>query len=111
VTPILVPTLSELGVEFVRAYGLERVALTAAADADARKGDPLEVAYEQAVAFTSSIIDQIAAMPAASLSDLRVKARALDWYHQTVEGPDFGRYPDERLVQHLVAGLLDERIA
>ena len=113
--PILVPTLTELGIEFDHAYGLERAALTAAAeaDADASKGEPLEVAYEQAVAFTSSIIDQIAIVPAASLSGLRVKARALDWYHRTVEGPSFGKgqCPDERLAQQIVAGLLDERIA
>lgn len=110
--PILVPTLAELGIEFDRAYAAERVALTAAADSDASRGDPLEIAYEQAVGLTSSIIDQIAAIPAASIADLRVKAKALDWYHQTVEGPNFGKgpCPGELLAQQLVAGLSSDEV-
>ena len=45
-SPILVPTLSELGVEFDRAYGLEQVVLIVVVDVDASKGDLFEVVYE-----------------------------------------------------------------
>ena len=102
-------TLAELGAEFDLAYAVERASLayTTMHRSDLR-ADPVNAVYQAAVSVTSDIIDRIAATPATSLADLRVKARALRWYHETVEGPEHGTHTSEALAAQLVAGLLSE---
>lgn len=110
--PILVPTLSELGVELQRAMAIEAAAhqaWRALYDAGNHSNDLPELdAVERAGEAIYDIIEQIAAMPAASLADLRVKAIAMDWHNRMVETPEAFW---EKLGAELVAGLLDERLA
>lgn len=111
-TPILVPTLAELGIELGKAMAAEDAAYQAwlpqyhAGNGTADTAESKEA--DRTSDVVSGIIDQIAALPAASLADLRVKAMAMDWHNRKVETPhDFWT----RLGAQLVAGLLDERIA
>lgn len=99
-TPILVPTLAELGIELQRAEGV-RAAL-----------DSTGKVYDAALMHCWSILDQIAELPAASIADLRIKARAFDWSAQLLEGEPYHNPSDgeEKIMRQLVAGLLDERI-
>lgn len=99
-TPILVPTLAELGIELQRAEGV-RAAL-----------DSTDKVYDAALMHCWSILDQIAELPAASIADLRIKARAFDWSAQLLEGEPYHNPSDgeEKIMRQLVAGLLDERI-
>lgn len=107
-SPILVPTLAELGIELSRAMGVEQAALARWHQIRDAGATPDEAACDEAYRVISDLTDQIAAIPAASLADLRVKALAMDWHNRTVEAPeDFWQH----LGAQLVAGLLDERIA
>lgn len=60
-----------------------------------------------------SILDQVAACPATTLSDLRIKAHVFNWSANLVDGESYTSPTDgeEQIMRQLVAGLLDERIA
>lgn len=110
-SPILVPTLSELRVELDR---LEAVRATASAAHDANpEGEGLEQAWEATTDACWHVLDQIAALPAASLDDLRVKAHAFNWSASLLNGEPYHNPTDEeeQILRQIVAGLLDERIA
>ena len=108
-SPILVPTLSELAVELAKAIDIDDAILArwhalqhAGADAAA-----LEAESHASYIVVSELTDQIAALPIASIADLRVKAMAMDWYNRTIEPPaDFWT----QLGAQIVAGLLDQRV-
>lgn len=111
-SPILVPTLAELGIELGKAMAIEKEAHRAwHVLYDAGRGlgiTPESDACDAAYLVVSDLTDQIAAIPAASLADLRVKAMAMEWHNRTIEKPDdFWT----RLGAQIVDGLLDERIA
>lgn len=111
-SPILVPTLTELGVELSRAIAVENVAharwLPLYEAGKAMANSPEDDACQAASGAISDLTDQIAVIPAVSLADLQVKAMAMDWHNRTIEKPeDFWTL----LGAQLVAGLLDERIA
>lgn len=102
-TPILVPTLDELAVEFERASDAERAAnaLCVASGEGAAEG----LAYDEACGALGAVCGQIAELPAQTLAHVRLKARALAWY----AFPD-GQEPvtiDERLAFQLVRALVD----
>lgn len=101
-SPILVPTLDELGVEFERVSALYRAACAAcAAEPESKAAD------DAADAASSQLVDlcaHIAALPAQTHQHLRIKAMAL-----SVTFPD-GVEPattDERLAFQLARALLD----
>lgn len=110
-TPILVPTLAELWIELGRADS-ERVALSAQNDANP-DDDSVQKAWEQKADHCWAILDQMAELPAASIADLRIKARAFDWSARVLNGEPYHNPSDgeEKIMRQLVAGLLDERIA
>ena len=95
--PILVPTLAELAIELGRADA-NRAAL---------ESDP---GYDAALLHCWSVLDQIAELPAASLADLRIKARAFDWSARLLDDEPYHNPSDgeQKIMRQLVAGLLDE---
>lgn len=102
-TPILVPTLDELAVEFERASAAERAAnaLCVASGEGRAEG----FAYDEACSALGEVCQQIAELPAQTMAHVRLKARALAWQ----SFPD-GQEPapvDERLAFQLVRALVD----
>ena len=102
-TPILVPTLDELAVEFERAYAAERAAnarCVASGEAEAEGW-----AYDEFCGALGDVCSQIAELPAQTKAHVRLKARALSWH----AFPD-GQEPapiDEPLAFQLVRALID----
>ncbi len=109
--PILVPTLAELRVELDRAEGI-RAAIAAKMD-DQPETDELTAKRDQAEAACFSLLNQIAAISAASLADLRVKAHAFNWSARLLDDEPYRNPTDGevQIMRQLVIGLLDERIA
>lgn len=108
---ILVPTLVELGIELGKAIAVENAAhaqwlrfyQAGRVMANSPEDDACQAAYDA----ISDLTDQIAAIPAVSLADLRVKAMAMDWHNRTIEKPDdFWSC----LSAQIVAGILDPRV-
>ncbi|WP_108462263.1 hypothetical protein [Devosia naphthalenivorans] len=110
-SPILVPTLAELRVELDRLDGQRRAA-SARNNADPNDR-ALETAWNDAATACWHVLDQIAALPASSIADLRVKAYAFDWSARLLDGESYYNPSDgeEAILRQLVSGLLDERIA
>lgn len=110
-SPILVPTLSELRVELDR-LDAERIKASATSDADPTDRT-LNKAWELSIDACWAVLDQIAATPAASLADLRVKAHAFNWSATLLDGEPYHNPSggEEQIMRQLVAGLLDERFA
>lgn len=110
-SPILVPTLAELGIELGKAIAVENAAharwLPLYEAGNAMANSPEDHACQTAYAAASDLTDQIAAIPAVSLADLRVKALAMDWHNRTIEKPDDFW---SSLGAQIVAGLLDQRV-
>lgn len=111
-SPILVPTLAELGIELDRAVAVEteahRAWLALHQSGREAKRSPEAAACDAASEAVSDLIDQIAGIPAATIADLRVKAMAMEWHNRTVEAPDdFWT----RLGAQIVDGLLDSSVA
>lgn len=92
------PSVSTLAIEFERR-------LSDQLDAEKDDAGP---AFEQAYAHTEQVVLQILALPARSLDDLILKARALAWCH----GDDFdgfddcGGTTDMRLAASIIRDLL-----
>lgn len=108
-SPILVPTLAELGIELQRARAAYARAV---ADEDAgRIPSSPDGASDTAAESIALLRSQIAEIPAASLADLRVKAAALSYWLEGSSLYDPRWANEETLSAQLVAGLLDERIA
>lgn len=110
-SPILVPTLAELRTELAR---LDHIRALASAQQDANPDDKaLDEAWDVATDACWGALDQIAALPASSLADLRVKAYAFNWSAELLDGEPFHNptNSEEQIMRQLVAGLLDERIA
>ena len=107
-TPILIPTLAELDIELNRTVA----AFDAAARAhhaqlhDGNSQD--EVAHAALEAF--EVVTQIIDLPAASISDLRVKAKALAQLFAAVPDSQPVGIEQRRLCQQIIDVLLDERI-
>lgn len=111
-SPILVPTLAELRVE------LDRLQTKSAQAWTSIRGEfgsiEHDASCDRAVAASAAVddtVEAIAALPAASLADLRVKAYALDFLDRTCEPFEYVATTDLTLIRQLIAGLLDERIA
>ena len=108
-SPILVPTLAELGIELERA--LAALALAVEVESANPEMGHANCASDQFAELVGHLSSEITALPAASIADLRVKARALS-YWQAGSRIDDQRWPNEEaLSRQLVAGLLDERIS
>ena len=102
-TPILVPTLDELAVEFERASAAERAANALCVASGEGKAEGF--AYDEACGALGEVCRQIAELPAPTMAHVQLKARALAWY----AFPD-GQEPatiDERLAFQLVRALVD----
>lgn len=105
-SPILVPTVSELGIELQKAIGIYNAAVTA------YEADPVNTKVEAitfAAGATNDLVGEIIALPVYSLPDLRVKATAFAWLHVVPEGVMKGQ--KTRLVHQVMDALLDERVA
>lgn len=107
--PVLVPTLAELDIELNRTMA----ALDAAASA--HHAQPDHSACQDAVAHAAleafEVVTQIIHLRAASISDLRVKAKALAQLFVAVPDSRPVGIEQRRLCQQIIDGLLDERIA
>lgn len=103
-SPTLVPTLAELRDELDRLDAVRRAA-------EQRNAD--DGAYEAALTACQHILDQIAAIPAASLADLRIKAYAFNWSANLLDDEPYENPSDGEMLimRQLVAGLLDEGVA
>jgi hypothetical protein len=102
-TPILVPTLDELAVEFERCAAIYRAADVASrAEPDSLERD---VTADAACSVMVTICEQIAGLPAQTMAHVRLKARALDWY-EFLDGKE-PTSPDARLAYQLVRAILD----
>ena len=102
-TPILVPTLDELAVEFERARAAERAAN--ALRVATNEGNAEGFAYDEACRALCEVTHQIAELPAQTAAHLRLKARALD-LHAFPDGQEPAPV-DGRLAFQLVRALLD----
>lgn len=111
-SPILVPTLSELQIELEKSIAVQIKAFDSYEWA-VLEGAVLPVfedAVQAAANATGTLVSQITTMPASSLADMRVKAFALNWLHAKVGGVERFRC-EHRLAEQIVAGLLDGVIA
>lgn len=102
-TPILVPTLDELAVEFERASAAERAANALCVASG--EGEAEGWAYDEFCGALCEVTRQIAELPAQTMSHVRLKARALDW-HAFADGQEPAS-TDERLAFQLVRALVD----
>jgi hypothetical protein len=94
--------LAELGVKLDRALVAERAALVFAETPENPDGtDEGQRAFEAASRRTRAVAEQIAAIPAVTLDDLRVKAKAFAW------AQDLARMHPESLQCRLTHGLVD----
>lgn len=107
-TPTLVPTLAELDIELNRTVAAFDAA---ASDHNAQPDDGNcrdAVAHAALEAF--EVVTQITHLRAASISDLRVKAKALAQLFTAVPDSRPVGIEQRRLCQQIIDGLLDERI-
>lgn len=102
-TPILVPTLDELAVEFERASAAERAANALCVASGEGKAEGF--AYDDACRALGEVCRQIAELPAQTMAHVQLKARALAWY-AFPDGQEPGTI-DERLAFQLVRALVD----
>lgn len=104
----LVPTLAELDIE------LKRTVAAFDAAASAHRAQPGDSDCQDAATYAAleafEVVTQITHLPAASIPDLRVKAKALAQLVSAV--PDSRKVGIEQchLCQQIIDGLLDERI-
>lgn len=103
-TPILVPTLAQLSIELSIAK--------ARYDDINRRWNAGEEGLNDLLDETSDecvdIAEAIAELPATSLADLRIKARALTFGGSYLD--EKGQVTEDRLIAQIMSGLLDERI-
>lgn len=107
-TPLLVP-LAELGIE------LNRTVAAFDAAASAHHARPDDQAGQDAVAHAAleafKVVAQIIPVPATSIPDLRVKAKALAQLCAAVPDSRPMGIEQRRLCRQIIDGLRDERIA
>jgi hypothetical protein len=107
-TPVLVPTLAELDIE------LHRTVAAFDAAASAHHAQPNDSNYQDAVAHAAleafEVVTQIIHLRAASIPDLRVKARALAQLFTAVPDSRPEGIEQRGLCQQIIDGLMDERI-
>lgn len=106
-SPILVPTLAELDIELGKAKA-RYDAVTVRWNAGERS-DEMDELLNHTADECIDIASAIAALPAASLEHLRIKARALTFGGSYLDVDNPVNY--ERLIAQILTGLLDERIA
>lgn len=105
-SPILVPTLAELGIEL-------DLALVAYAAANAAvegivglpKDHPLELAFETACGTVSLVASQVVELDAQRPTDWQVKAKALLWFTDEATAS-----PSERLARQVAQAMLSGEV-
>lgn len=107
-TTVLIPTLAELDIELNRTVAAFDAAARAHGDRPADNNCQDEVAHAALEAF--EVVTQIINLPAASIPDLRVKAKALAQLFAAVPDSQPVGIEQRRLCQQIIEGLLDERI-
>lgn len=111
--PILVPTLAELRIEIDRVHGeAEATYYSIRDDMPAGQQEALGQKWEALADQRDQTLAAMAALPAASVADLRAKAYALALMDRITEGEVVESPSDDeaKLMRQLIAGLLDERI-
>lgn len=101
------PSLAALALELARVDAI-RAALS---DDAGNHAAGTQHQYDAALLDCWAVLDRIAEAPATSLPDLRIKARAFDWSARLLDDEPY-RNPsegEEKILRHLVSGLLDER--
>lgn len=103
-SPTLAPTLPELRDELDR-LNAERARI--------ENGDCDGDEYDRALKACWHVLDQIAAIAAVSIADLRVKAYAFNWSAELMDDEPYENPSDGEtlIMRQLVAGLLEEEIA